>query len=372
MNPQKNKSRRNRVILMAIVAAAIVAGWAYRLQSANPLTHALSIEWIDNQFPEKIDEELNPNPTADTQSWTVLPFGYTLGPWPVFFQGEPIVMNLTYQKGPPKKFIQNLVQVWRPVEIELTLEGPRTLDRSLTASAWKKCFGSQFSCRSDKKKFLTYAYPEWLKDPDLPIQATWFESLDPLAARGVHFHVNAGTYSVDRYTVITDRGALQNFSLKYVNTPAGESAKALFTRVMGGMKVKDALSGSRLWIQNKIETVRLDQIRAIPDAKLRMMKLIQVQNWIFSLLSVDPTQITPFFHLAGVTHLLAMDLLKANTRSFESQEAWILNSKPLLETLIKYANDFQSTPANQASIKNMEALLQDFLLTQERMTGAKK
>jgi hypothetical protein len=372
MNPQKNARRRSKMMFLTAAALLVAGGVFYAFQSSSPLTHALSIEWIDNSFPEKIDEEPNPNPTAETQSWTILPFGYTLGPWPNFFQGEPIVTKLTYQKGPPKKFIQTLIQVWRPVEVELSIEGPRTLDTKLTANEWKKCFGSQFLCRSDKKKFLSYAYPDLLKNPKTPITITWFESLDPMAAKGVHFHLDAESYSIDRYTVITDRGALQNFSLKYVKNEVGEQAKALFTKIMGGMKVKDELSGSRIWIQNKIQSVQLNQIRAISDPKLRMLKLIQVQNWIFSLLSVDPTLIAPFFHLAGVSHMLAMDLLKSKTRQFESQEAWILNSKPLLETLIKYANDFPTGPESQQAIKNMEALLQDFLLTQERMTGMKR
>jgi hypothetical protein len=371
MKPQKNASSR-KLIVGAVLVLTAFAGGAYVFQSGNVLTKALPIEWVDNHFPKKIDEEPNPNPTAETQSWTILPFGYTLGPWPNFFKGQPIVTNLTYQKGPPKKFIQNLVQIWRPAEIELALEGPRTLDAKMTASAWKRCFGSQFLCRSDKKAFLGYAYPELLKNPKMPVIITWFESLDPLAARGVHFHVDFETYTVDRYTVITERGALQNFSLKAVKTPMGDEAKALFVKIIGGLKVRDALSGSRTWIQGKIQSVQLEQIRAINDPKLRMIKLIQVQNWIFSLLSVDPTLIAPFFHLAGVSHLLAMDLLRSKTRFFESQESWILQSKPLLETLIRYANDFEITPANQEAIKNMEALLQDFLLTQERMTGMKR
>jgi hypothetical protein len=106
-------------------------------------------------------------------------------------------------------------------------------------------------------------------------------------------------------------------------------------------------------------------VRRITDRKLRYQRLIIIQNWIYSLLSVDPTQATPFFHLAGVTHLLAMELMKSDRKYFENQEAWILSFKPFFETLIRYAQDF---PKSEAQVKNMESLLQDILLQQSKLS----
>jgi hypothetical protein len=352
---------KSKKLWIGLVFVAIAAGAYFLYLSKNPLAKALSIEWVENTFPEKVDEE--------GAQYTVLPYGYTLGAWPNYFHGEPIVTRLTYQKGPPKKFIQQMTQIWRPVEVELMLDGPKTIDATLSAQDWKNCFTQNNACLSAKKILLNYAVKDLLARPSINISFIWFDSLDPLGARGLHTHFESETYFVDRYTLFTEKGVAQSFSLKYVKNPLGLEAKDLFLKVMGGLKVKDDLNSSRAWIQNKIETVNLDQIRKITDPKLRLTKLIQVQNWVFSHLSVDPTQVEPFFHLAGVTHLLTLDLLHSNQEYFENQESWILSAKPLLETLISYAHDFEHS---EEEVKNMEALLEDVLLVQQKMTGSKK
>ena len=86
------------------------------------------------------------------------------------------------------------------------------------------------------------------------------------------------------------------------------------------------------------------------------------------MLSVDPTNITPFFHLAGVTHLLALDLIKLQTTYFENQESWILTTKPNLDNLLKYSQDFE----NDSIPKQIEALIQDVLLQQQKATSILK
>ena len=102
----------------------------------------------------------------------------------------------------------------------------------------------------------------------------------------------------------------------------------------------------------------------IQDPKLRLQRLIQIQNWIYSLLTVDPTHVDPFFHLAGVTHLLAMELLKSKQVFYASQEAWILSFRPLFETLLAYTQDF---PDSAEQVKNIEALLQNILFEQNKL-----
>ena len=109
----------------------------------------------------------------------------------------------------------------------------------------------------------------------------------------------------------------------------------------------------------------MERIKKIPNLKERFEKLILVQNWIFSYLSINPTELDSFYHLAGITHRLAMDLLKTRDRVFENQEAWILNFHPLLSTLIRYAKDFS---ASETRVQSMEALLEDFLLKQSKLS----
>lgn len=345
-----------RVAIGGLLVLVALFGWQVQ---RSPFQRALQIEWVDNTFPESVDTE--------ESNWNVLPYGYTLAPWPKTFQSEPIVTKLTYHKGPPKKFLQEIVQVWRPVEVELDIDGPRTLVPQMTAAQWKNCFTSRFSCHRQKKIFEDYLDIKSREKPEV----TWFETLDVLGAKGVHTYQDFPSYQLHRYSVITEKGVFQTFTLKAVKTPIGDAAIEVFLKTLGGMKVRDELASSREWIQNRIQSVKLNAVRATPDPKLRIEKFIQVQNYIASHLSVDPTQFAPYFHLAGVTHLLGVELYRSAKSYFHNQEAWTHNVKPMLETLIQYARDFQTdaTPGQpQVQVKNLEALLQDILLLQQKLS----
>jgi hypothetical protein len=341
--------------LWAVIGVLLLLGLGYYFMFARSLTgRALSQEQIENQFPEKIDED------------SILPFGYTFGAWPSQFQGEPIVTKLTYQKGPPKKFIEKITQVWRPVEVELQIDGPKTIVAGMDAGGWKACFESALACHSEKKQYVAEIFSDRAEHQADHVELTWFDSLDPTSARGTHLKIETPTYRIDRYTVITESGATQTFSLKTVKGDVGDNARGVFLKILGGLKVKEDLQSSREWIQNKIKSVRLDEVQKIQDPKLRLTRLIQIQNWIYSLLTVDPTHVDPFFHLAGVTHMLAIELMHSKQSYFNSQEAWILSFRPLFETLLAYAKDFP--PGNEAMVKNIESLLQDVLYEQNKLT----
>jgi hypothetical protein len=90
-----------------------------------------------------------------------------------------------------------------------------------------------------------------------------------------------------------------------------------------------------------------------------------VQNWIFSNLSVDPGALPSYYHLGGTTHLLALELMRSKERVFANQEAWMLGTIPLLRSLVSYAKDFKDS---EPEVKSMEALLQDILVEQERLS----
>jgi len=276
-----------------------LGGSLYLFFQSSPLYSSLKIEVLNNYFPEKPDDD------------RILPFGYTLGPWPKDFRGEPIVTKLTYKKGPPLKFIDTLTQIWRPVEVELAITGPKTVVPGFKINEWRTC------------------------------------------------------YEIDRFAVIVPNGSVQVFSLKSILNGPGIEARESFLKIMGSLKVNEDLANSRAWIEGKIKGVNLERIKKIPNLKERFEKLILVQNWIFSYLSINPTELDSFYHLAGITHRLAMDLLKTRDRVFENQEAWILNFHPLLSTLIRYAKDFS---ASETRVKSMEALLEDFLLKQSKLS----
>ena len=351
---------------VSVICISVASLWLYRL-SQSPLSGALEKEWLEPRFPEKIDTE--------DSIWQVLPFGYTLGPWPTQFRNEPIVTKLTYIKGPPKKFLQSMTQLWQPVEIELAILGPKTIESGTTQSDWKKCFEAHWTCNHPRSKLLDYLSHK--RDDGALTQATWFDHPEPSGPRGVHLMWDHPQYQIDDFVLFTEGGIAQGFELKTVKTDTGVDARNLFYQVLGAMKVKEDLSSSREWIQAKLRSVQLVKIQQMQDQKLRLKKLIEIQSWLFSLLSVDPSQVTPFFHLAGVTHLFALDLLKLQTHYYENQESWILYARPNLNALQKFAGDFDegdSKTDNETENvpKQIETLIQDVLLQQEKVTSSLK
>ncbi len=335
----------------------IITLWLYRV-SKNPLSGTLEKEWLDQRFPEKID-------TPDS-IWQVLPYGYTLGPWPMEFKNAPIVTKLTYSKGPPKKFLQSITQLWLPVEVELSLLGPKTLIEGFTQNQWKACFESHWTCNSKREKILEYIAHK--KDDAKLAKVTWFDHLEQNGPRGIHLLWDYPKFQIDDFIVLTENGIAQGFELKSVKSDVGNEARSLLYQIFGSLKVKEDLVSSREWIQTKIKSVNLAEVQKIQDPKTRLSKLIEIQNWLFSLLSVNPTEVTPFFHLAGVTHLLALDLIKLQTVYFENQESWILSTKPNLDTLFRYSQDFEKPEIS----KQIETLIQDVLLQQQKATSILK
>lgn len=353
------KSKTRYALLVFALTVIFLGIFASRSPWYGPFTEDLDIEWVENRFPETVDDD------------QILPFGYTLGPWPQFFYGQPIVMTMPFRPGPPKNFIPEMTQVWRPLEAELTLLGPHTVRKNWSAQKWKHCFTSPFSCIPARKALIDSILSR-SGDTNLnsivELKANWFDSLDPLGARGLHLKLIFETHTIHHYVVFTPMGVSQGFRLKGVRTLVGEDAHEILVKTLGGLKVKDELTSARDWIQRKIAAVVLSKVRRTQPTKARLTRLIQIQNWIFSLLSVNPTHLDSYFHLAGVTHLFAIELMKSSRQKnevrFDHQEAWINHAQPLLNALIQYAKGF---PDSEKAIQNMEALLQDYWIMEKRL-----
>ncbi len=346
------KSRR---ALTGIFLLTVIAGLFLFFRS-SPLDQPLKTEFLAATSTASIGEDR-------IEKNQILPFGHTLGPWPGTFRGEPIVTRLTYRKGPPDKFLDQMTQIWRPVDVELTLFGPTTVSPNTPLERWKSCFTRRLSCKEEKNRFWSRVFPEKKSLEKHLSGIAWFESPVSTGAQGVRMTLLMPTHRIDRYAVITPKGAVQVFSLKTVLNPVGLEGRELFLQTLADLRVSDDLSAGRKQIEDQLRGFNLEAAKKIASPKARFESLIRAQTLICSHLSVDPTSIDSFFHLAGVTHRLAIDLLRSKERIFESQDSWILNFEPVLSALIRYARDF---PNAEKPARNMEALLQDVLLLQGR------
>jgi hypothetical protein len=362
------------VIIVALLCITAIFGWLYRTGVFKAENAPMPLENIASFFPESIDQTHSP--------YVTLAFGYTFGPWPKQFLDQPIVMKLPYQKGPPDQFIPKMTAVFAPIDAELQIDGPRTAlapnsQKALSDIEWKVCFSSRFSCVGDKKAFHKTFYQDlsrWREGSKKDrLDYSWFESDDPRGARGVHVHYQNTSIAVDRYILLTESGSGQSFTLKTTRTEVGESAREVFQKILGGLRVSTDLSNARAWTREQLKQVSLAKVRRFTPLAVRLSELIRIQTLLYSQLSIDPTQADAFLHLAGVTHLFGMDILKTREKIWESQEAWTKEIQPTLRTLMRYVRDFSTdtTPNRDAIQKNIEALLQDVLLLEKRLSHGK-
>ena len=352
------------VLAFGVVLGLVLGGRVLWSQSHSLFKGALKLESFTPPIPEQLDQAGG--------NWRTLSFGYHLAPWPVSFRGEPVVTTLNYEKGPPIKFISEWVQVWSPGSVELSIEGPRTPSPGMTALDWKSCLGSPF-CVGKKNEFVDSVLRDLLKEKSQLKEVAWFESDALQAARGVHLHFEIAGRRLDRYVVITNGGVAQNFTLKTNHDDAGDEGRLMMETILHGMTVTDTIDASRAWISGRIKAVDLNQIRSIVDSKNRYARLFEVQNLLCSQLAIDPRFVAPYFHLAGVTHLLGVSLLKEKKVYFKNQESWILLIQPVLSSLVQYVGDFPEGTEKEkgeraAALANMEALQQDFLLLKEKLS----
>lgn len=307
---------------------------------------------------------------SDPGQSRILPYGHTLGPWPTHFRGEPVVSRLTYLKGPPKKFLETFSLIWAPVDAEISISGPKTPLPDFKRADWRECFQKNFLCSNPKKTFWSKVFPDREMHRKSEVRATWFESGSADGPRGVHLLIRSKSDSgreqiEDRFAILTPGGTLQTLSIRVSNNPVGSEARGIFMQTIGSLKVHEDLTFGRAWIAGDLKDVDLRAQKTIPEPKTRLLRLIEVQNLIFAHMSVDPSTVDSFYHLAGVTHRLALDLLRTRDQWFKNQESWLNEFPSLLATLAKYSRDFPES--NQVS-ERIEALLQDFLLEQSRLS----
>lgn len=370
--------RKTKPQTFSLIALLLIAGLLGLYVGSKiylyPLNQTVSIRENSLFFPKDLD--------TPSSSWQTLAWGYTLGPWPNEFKGNPPVTRLTYKPGPPKNFIHRMTYILDPILDEIWIDGPRTIKPSFNAAQWKTCFQSQLQCVSEKRLFSELALSDLIalaRESSKPQWSfEWIENSEPFSARGLVTKLKISEWLYIRATLFTPKGVSQSFTLKTSAKAGGESENPtieLFNKILGGLKVNDDLTSGRQWAQAQIRAIRLDKIKHTQELKFRLREWAHVQVLLSSLLSISPTEIDPFFHFAGVSHEFAVDLMKSKDKVFESQESWINIQKPNLEAIVKYSKDFASENLNRKSdprlltmLKNIESLLQDLYLLEQKLS----
>lgn len=314
---------------------------------------ALALTFAFRGLPE--EELLGESPEAKTSAESLaLPFFGVFATWPTTFLGEPIFVQIPYHRGPPKKFIERIDFVFKTNVATLEIHGPKTIDAKLTRAMWRNCYSAWIKCRGAKKNLIQSLHPKVARNANF----SWIRSNANENLQGLHAVLNDEKYRLDEYVLFDESGAATQLLLRTAQTAEGARAFDSWSEILTTLRTVPLgqFKTSAEWAGTEIARVRLSDLLKTKDASQRIAALARAQLTIASRLSVQPTQAEGFFHFGGVSHLLAIELIKAKPGTLKSQESFFQSAEPNLLAMQSYIRDFGARSREE---RNIEALIQD-------------
>ena len=259
--------------------------------------------------------EFVPNETEiKTSDWTIMPFYYSNGAWPLKFSGKPIFFTVPYEKGPPTHFLGHIFARWNMPEIVLTLAGPRTPEVALSRAALRDCFLQAVKCPGTRRDALLKSVEEMKALGLRKWKLQWFSVENPHIPEddrpaGIWLTAESQTHAEDRVTLVNANGAQQTFILDRTLTPEGDAAKSLFEQALRSQRVATDLEVGRAWINQQLGSVQLESpetAKKMADPAAYVSKIARAQATNTSSLtpSWTPSTITIFTWAARVCFCL--------------------------------------------------------------------
>jgi hypothetical protein len=342
---------------LTALAVMITAWITYETVARSPLgVRAEEAQW----------DVFLPDLTAGAGSgerFTVVPFYYSLGAWPRIFQGHEVFFNFPYAKGPPLRFAAEAQARWSMPEIRVTFEGPRTPAKTSSTpysrAEVENCIEdfwnsplTALSCLGVRQAVLSRHFDAFRAQRLNQIGLKWIRVANPSLpvdeqVEGFYLSAKDATRGQDRFVLLTARGTEQTFILDYPRTFDGEHAREVFQESIRSLRVSDDLVPGRVWIDQTLERVKLDELDApgTPGANdSGVARLAEIQAMLIARITVDPKMIETYYHLGGTALMLARIAAKARLHATDPRSAdlaaeWLAVAKPLTETAWKYATD---------------------------------
>ncbi len=357
-------------ILLTITIFSSAIGAAREVYWKHPALLTASVEPLTGLT----DEEAN---DAEAQ-FILLPAFYSLGLWPREFEAKPVFYQLPYAKGPPLQFIPKIVAKWDAGNIAVELEGPKTPAKAPPRELLKHCLTHDWFVSQDSPAFNQSCLE--IRDQSLSRhirelraltharnwQISWFEVKnteypESEQPQGVHLTaVGAHTYA-ERYIAITARGTHQSFNL--ISNRLDQSkdkASRLLSQSVRSLRVSDELNTGKTFIDQQLGSTNLSEIESETDPRKFALQLLSVQAFLMGRISVDPSSIESFYHLAGTVSLMV------NRAKVLQNSEWTSTAKPLLRNITAYIKDLKSTTADPVRAEAIEKQLEMLQITIEK------
>ena len=327
----KKKNPQAVLATVALMASAVFLGM-------NTLeNHPLLMAATEIKFSEFVPnaEEIK---SAD---WTIMPFYYSNGAWPLRFSGKPIFFTMPYEKGPPSRFLGHISARWDMPETQLTFAGPRTPEVALSRQDLKSCFLAAVKCPGSRRDALLKNIEEMKELGLRQWKLSWFSVENPHIPEddrpaGIWLSAQNKTHAQDRVILVNANSAQQMFILDRPLNAEGDAAKTLFEQALRSQRVATELDVGRAWINRQLGSVQLESAESakkMVDPSAFVAKIARAQALLISKISVDPKTLDTYFHLGGTGLLLSQLAMKLQNTE------WSAAAKPVVQNSFRYAQD---------------------------------
>lgn len=296
-------------------------------------------------------------------NWKYLAFYYSLAPWPIAVDEQPVFFSIPYELAPPRRFIGHIRSEWLGSAARLTLEGPKTPQefqaRIHTRNEIRNCFRTSPllspSCVEVRKLTLERPVKELRELGYAQLSVNWFVSENPAIpeekqTQGVRIRATDGDQIEDRYILITPQGMHQSIALSYFDSAEGHQAENNLRITLGALQISEDLNQGRAWMDQVLQSTRLDQLNTSTGSSADLRKLAQIQSLLISKLSMEPASFEAYYHLSGAEFLLLKLALRTSNAPLKSY------AQTMIETLNRYAHD---VAPQSPKIRELDRILTD-------------
>ena len=310
---------------------------------------------------------------AETYKWNTLPFFYVLGAWPKEFDNKPVLLSLPYEKGPPAKFLSEVIFRFQSPEISVAVEGPRTPVQKISAEEVKSCLTEGKDCRKLRAAILERHVVEERTLGASHWNLRWFEVNHPTLpdseeAHGIYLSSSNGDSIFERFVIINSEGAHQTIRLKRPDNDLGAQAQQLVLQTIGSLRVVDSLEPGRALINSQIADVQLDRLQNAPSISSLLRQYSEIQSYLLAKISVEPKILDTYYHLGGTALMLIrkLDALKKENRGTANADEsvmsseWLAVSRNVLQSAFRYARDIAPDHPNTTRLEQILAESQKY------------
>ena len=273
---------------------------------------------------------------------------------------------MPYQKGPPQHFIPEITARWSMPQIRVTIEGPKTPSPKLTANQVKSCLSKTYGCMIYREKLLDAHLQEMKKLQPKSITLKWFEvgsnSINETERpRGVYLKAENKTLTQERFILITEKGSQQTLILDRPSGDDGKHAEELFLKTIGSIRLSDDLLIGKSWAYQQLQDIHLKKLQTTEDSFKLFSDFAKIQSVLISKISVDPAGLQAYYHLGGISLLMAKHAAEVRTRKTQVLRGPLLQvvdevlavTKPLVRNSHLYAKDINPTHEQTQKLESL-------------------